>query len=221
MPNYTLTRSRRRTLAIYVRDGAVEVRAPLRTPQRDIDAFVASRAQWINEKRAQTSERAQQRAAFSLSYGSSVLLRGTEHTISAAVPNESNTAFAVPAGLSPAELMTAVVQIYRRLAKAHLTERTSHLAELMGVSPSAVKVNGAKTRWGSCSAKRSINFSWRLLMADDEVIDYVIVHELAHLRELNHSPRFWAIVAQALPDYKTRQARLTLLQRRLSVEEWK
>jgi len=102
-------------------------------------------------------------------------------------------------------------------ARAHeiLPERVAHFAALMGLSPTQVKISGAQSRWGSCSSKGSLNFSWRLMLADEDVIDYVVVHELAHLREMNHSPRFWAVVAQAMPDYKTRQAKLKALQRKI------
>ncbi|MDR2568929.1 MAG: M48 family metallopeptidase, partial [Oscillospiraceae bacterium] len=74
--------------------------------------------------------------------------------------------------------------------------------------------------WGSCSAKKSLNFSWRLIMADEDVIDYVVVHELAHLIEMNHSVRFWAVVERVLPDYRERQKWLRELQRKLNVEDW-
>ena len=93
-------------------------------------------------------------------------------------------------------------------------------AKRMDVTPTAIKINGAKTRWGSCSAKKSLNFSWRLIMADDDVIDYVVVHELAHIAEMNHSARFWALVEGALPDYQSRKAKLKALQQRLSIEDW-
>ena len=86
--------------------------------------------------------------------------------------------------------------------------------------PSAVKINGAKTRWGSCSSKKSINFSWRLIKADDDVIDYVVVHELSHITEMNHSPNFWAIVENILLDYRERKVKLKRLQKRLSMENW-
>jgi hypothetical protein len=114
----------------------------------------------------------------------------------------------------------ARIREYTLAAKAHLPERAAYYAAQMGVTPAAVKVNGAKTRWGSCSSKGSLNFSWRLMMADDGVVDYLVVHELAHLKEMNHSPRFWAIVQNVLPDYKERQKRLRALQKRLMVESW-
>jgi len=93
----------------------------------------------------------------------------------------------------------------RARAKEILPQRVAHFADLMELSPTQVKVSSAKSRWGSCSSKGSLNFSWRLMLAGDEVIDYVVVHELAHLREMNHSPRFWAVVEQAMPDYQRRK----------------
>ncbi|MCL2531009.1 MAG: M48 family metallopeptidase [Oscillospiraceae bacterium] len=96
----------------------------------------------------------------------------------------------------------------RKQAKALLPGRVEHFAGIMSVAPNTMRVTGATTRWGSCSSRGSLNFSWRLMLCDDDVIDYVVVHELAHLREMNHSPRFWAIVEQVLPDYKRRKEKL-------------
>ena len=122
--------------------------------------------------------------------------------------------------LPPKHIKAVCVEIYRMLAKRDLTAKTLDFAEQMGVMPAAVKITGAKRRWGSCSSKKTINYSWRLIMADDAVIDYVVVHELAHLIEMNHSSRFWNIVEMMLPDYKLRQAQLKELQKRLSKENW-
>jgi predicted metal-dependent hydrolase len=126
----------------------------------------------------------------------------------------------MPPGLPPEEIKAACVQVYRLLAKRDLTAKALEFAKKMGVMPSAVKINGATTRRGSCSAQKSLNFSWRLIMADDDVIDYVIVHELAHITEMNHSARFWALVEGVLPDYQSRRVKLKALQRRLSTEDW-
>ena len=187
MIHYTLTRSKRKTLVLYIREGGVDVRAPLRMPKRDIDGFVDAKAAWIADKLARSREREACREAFARLHGASVPSR---------------------------------IEGYIAAAKEHLPLRAAHFAELMGVKPAAVKVSGARTRWGSCSAKRSLCFSWRLMMADAEAVDYVVVHELAHLTEMNHSARFWAIVGSILPDYRERQKRLRLLQGRLAGEDW-
>ncbi len=227
---YTLTRSRRKTVALYVReDGTAEVRAPLRLPKAEIDRFVASKADWLAGKRAQRQTLAARRAAFELRYGDTVLYKGKEYPIAAregkrvgfdAGSDAADACFFLPPGLDAARIKAACVQIYRLQAKNELAALAAQYARAMGVRPAAVKVSGARTRWGSCSAKGSLNFSWRLMMADDPVIRYVVVHELAHLRELNHSPRFWAVVAGVVPDYAARRARLTELQLRLGGEDW-
>jgi len=90
----------------------------------------------------------------------------------------------------------------RRAAAAYLPRRTAELSALMGASYTNVKINFARTRFGSCNAKNGINFSARLMRYSPRAIDYVIIHELAHTWEHNHSPRFWQIVARFMPDYK-------------------
>ena len=220
---YILIRSNRKTAAIYIRDGRVEVRAPLKMPKSDIDKFVASKEKWISGHLAVSQERVERREAFSKSYGDTVLYLGKEYSISARDGGRvgfDDSVFYMPPGLAPKQIIAACVQVYRLLAKRDLTAKTLDFAARMGVMPSAVKINGARTRWGSCSVKMSINFSWRLIMADADVVDYVVVHELAHLSEMNHSGRFWAIVAEVLPDYAERRSRLRELQRNLGAENW-
>ena len=222
MTGFTLTRTRRKTIALYIRNGGVEIRAPLRASMRDIDNFVASKEKWITDKLMQSNERAIRRENFNLNYGDSVTYRGNEYPIAARAGKlvGFDERFYMPPDLSPEQIKAACVQIYRLLAKRDLTNKVLNYAKMMGVMPSAVKINGAKTRWGSCSSKKSINFSWRLIMSEDDVIDYVVVHELAHLIEMNHSAKFWAIVENILPNHRERESKLKLLQKRLSMEDW-
>jgi predicted metal-dependent hydrolase len=223
MADYTLIRSRRKTVALYVREGSVEVRAPLKTPKGEIDRFVASKQAWITEKLAKSAEQAVRRREFALGYGHTVTYRKKEYPI-VAVDGSSvgfgGGRFYMPPGLSPEQIKSACVLIYRMLAKRDLTQKALEFAGRMNVAPASVKINGAVCRWGSCSSKKNINFSWRLVMADDDTIDYVVVHELAHLTEMNHSDRFWNIVKSTLPDYRSRITRLKELQRRLICENW-
>ena len=93
---------------------------------------------------------------------------------------------------------------------AHFHERASHWAPQLGVTFGRVSVKDQKSLWGSCSRAGNLNFSWRLRLAPPEVLDYVVVHELAHRLEMNHSPRFWAHVARLCPDYKARRKWLRL-----------
>ena len=122
--------------------------------------------------------------------------------------------------LPEAELRAALVDFYRKAAKALLPSAVERFATLVGKAPQQVRITSAKTRWGSCSAKGGLNFSWRLLCAPPEAMDYVVVHELAHLIEFNHSSRFWAIVEGILPDYKARRQSLKEVQESLLRQGW-
>jgi len=223
MIDYTLTRSNRKTIALYVRDGAVLVRAPYRMTQENIDRFVASKEKWISDRLAKSNEQMALRRSFSLNYGDPVVYQGKKYPIiekQGDLVGYDGEHFYMPPDLRPEEIKNACVQIYRLLAKNELPAKALEYARKMAVMPTAVRINGAKTRWGSCSSKKSLNFSWRLVMADDDVIDYVVVHELAHITEMNHSARFWALVQSIIPDYEERKARLIELQHRLNNEEW-
>jgi predicted metal-dependent hydrolase len=91
---------------------------------------------------------------------------------------------------------------YQHQAKIILAERLQYWSEQMNTRYLSMRITGAKTRWGSCSRKRSINFSWKLIMAPIEVVDYVVVHELAHITHHNHSKNFWAVVNQTYPKWR-------------------
>lgn len=92
--------------------------------------------------------------------------------------------------------------LYRRKAREHFKDRVETFAEEMGVEYDSIAVRNQRTRWGSCSPKENLSFNWRLMMAPAEVLDYVIVHELAHLKETNHTRRFWRIVREHCEGYK-------------------
>jgi len=216
-------RSKRKTVALYIRKGGVEVRAPLEMPKHEIDKLVISKEKWITDRLEKSREQAEKRSSFALNYGDIVTYLGKQHPVTAKDGNSvgfDDERFYMPPNLPPEQIKAACVQIYRMLAKRDLTQKTLFFAKQMSVMPSAVKINGANTRWGSCSTKKSLNFSWRLIMADDGVVDYVVVHELAHITEMNHSPRFWAIVESVLPDYRERKEKLKALQQKLNAEDW-
>jgi predicted metal-dependent hydrolase len=94
---------------------------------------------------------------------------------------------------------------YKKQARAVLAERVDFFARKYGFEVSKIRISSARTRWGSCSRKGTLSFTWKLVMAPPEVVDYVVVHELCHLRVLNHSPSFWAQVEAILPDYKAKR----------------
>lgn len=92
---------------------------------------------------------------------------------------------------------------YRQAAKEYIPKRVAYYAQLLDVTYATISIRDQKTRWGSCSSKGNLSFSWRLILAPPKVLDYVVVHELCHRKEMNHSPRFWALVESMIPDYKT------------------
>lgn len=103
-----------------------------------------------------------------------------------------------------------------RKALERIPKRVAYYASIMGVSYGRITIREQKTRWGSCSSKGNLNFNWKLVLMPEEVLDYVVVHELAHRKEMNHSKRFWKIVEEVLPDYRERKRMLTELGRRFS-----
>ncbi|SHK65460.1 M48 family metallopeptidase [Hespellia stercorisuis] len=93
-------------------------------------------------------------------------------------------------------------QTYREQARQAIIPRVNYFAERMELRPNSIRIKEQKSRWGSCSSKRNLNFNWRLVLMPQEVMDYVVVHELCHLRYMNHSQEFWAYVEQIMPDYR-------------------
>ena len=100
-------------------------------------------------------------------------------------------------------------------AKKIFPERTAYFAERMGVTYNRITIREQKTRWGSCSSAGNLNFNWKLVLMPSELLDYVVVHELAHRKEMNHSPRFWAVVEKELPDYRERREKLKKMGKQL------
>jgi len=204
-----IVRTRRKTLALIVKpDGSVIVRAPMRIPAKSIDKFIEKYADWVERKRA---EALAFRPPPPRQYlpGEQFLFLGRAYPLEI-VPGQRpplllNGGFK----LSEAAQSRAVdvfERWYRARAKQILSERVRCYAEEHGFAYKAVRITSARTRWGSCSSSGSLSFSWRLILAPVEVVDYVVVHELAHTVFHNHSKRFWKQVEKLMPDYKERKA---------------
>ncbi len=199
-----LVRSKRRTIALIVeRDGRLTVRAPMRTSQREIESFVAEKADWIERTRRKMKSNILTPKQYV--DGERFLFLGSSFDLRLVRPQRPSLKFDNGFYLSrSAEKRGEAVftRWYKKRALEIIAERVNQFAKRHGFSPKQVRITSARTRWGSCSPDGTLNFTWRLAMAPLEVIDYVVVHELAHLRVKNHSKRFWRAVESILPDYK-------------------
>ncbi len=108
--------------------------------------------------------------------------------------------------MSPDTVRAAIERWYRRQAHPVFAERATHWNAQFGYNYGRIAIRDQKSRWGSCSRQGNLNFNWRLLLAPLAVLDYIVIHELAHLKEGNHSPRFWALVAEQCPNYRDQRA---------------
>ncbi len=222
---YTIKRSSRKTVGIYIKpNGSVEVRAPYSISDKVIAEFVDSKRDWIASHIEKIAEHAANSEVTALDFGSKILLRGVEYPI---VAGDSNIArfdgsrFILPQSLPCDEFPRVLGELYRIMAKDYIPSRVKHYAEIMKLTPSDVKINSAKTRWGSCSGKNSLNFSYFVMMADDRLIDSVVVHELSHIAHHDHSAKFWELVHRTMPDYDKSAEALKRLSERIVREGWK
>ena len=196
---YRLERSsRRRSIGLKITADGLIVVLPARAPLQEAERAIQSKLKWILEKLALP-----QRAAIEpLAAGGSVLWQGEYRRV---LPTSGRTRLEPDilyvSELSP--LPVSLMRFYQRSAKPYFLQRLACWSAHMGLQPRQLFLSSAKSRWGSCTALGDIRLNWRLMQAPPQVIDYVVIHELAHLAELNHSPRFWAIVAAACPDWKT------------------
>lgn len=136
-------------------------------------------------------------------------LPGTIHSAAKEIEAAGGKALALTVDIREEEAVQAAVQAWlMRQARAHFTARLNHFAPLLGVRWSRLRLSSAQTRWGSAKADGSIALNWRLLHHAPAVIDYVVAHELAHLRVMDHSPRFWSTLATVVPDHAALRRRL-------------
>jgi hypothetical protein len=205
-----LIHSRRRTIALIVqRDGSLTVRAPLRMPDEQVLEFVRSHAGWIHKKQAQVKATPSfPRKQFV--DGESFLYLGNEYPLSLVVVQKqglifTNSRFRMKLS-SPTRARGLFIRWYKQQALKVISEQVARYSLQNGFRFQKLRISSARTRWGSCSPNGSLSFTWRLVLAPLDVIDYVVVHELAHTQIPNHSKKFWARVAEIMPDYMKRLA---------------
>ena len=225
---YLTKRSKRKTLAIHITKNGLEVRAPLKMSQRYIDSFVSAKANWIQKKLEYMESLKTSESKFKIDYGSTILFMGRDYIITALDENEdqrkiylSDNEVKVAPGKTETELKACLISFYKAYAKEQIFNRVKYYCRIMKIPIPKVRITSAKTRWGSCSSEGNINFSWLLVMADANAIDYVVIHELAHLTHHNHSEKFWKLVKKYCPEFWIHIKTLITLGKKLQTEDWK
>jgi len=200
-----LIRSKRRTIALIIeRDGSLTVRAPMRAPHAAIETFVQQKTDWITRTREKMKS-VQPILGKQYIDGEKFLLLGSSFDLKLVGLQKHSLHFDSGFTLHRAA-QTKGEQVFTRWYKERalevITERVKQYSQQYNFTPKQVKISSAKTRWGSCSSSGTLNFTWRLVMAPLDVIDYVVVHELVHLRVKDHSSKFWKAVEAIYPEYK-------------------
>lgn len=175
-PEVQITRAHRKSITLKInKNGVLQVRAPRFMLAFQIQNFIKKHSDWIETHYKQYLTQAQEEKYYL--YGEVLDVENFQ-------------------------LKEAMITFYKQEAKKYIIPRCRELAQKHGFSYDAIRITSAMTRWGSCSSKKTLNFSYRLVMTPKECIDYVIIHELCHLREMNHSHKFWSEVTAIMPEYK-------------------
>lgn len=206
--SYKVIRSKRRTIALAVTaDASLIVRAPMNTPLSYIERLVESKIDWIRRAVVRVSSRPRP-IAHDYIDGESFLYLGKSYKLRVVKNSEKKLDFRSEFLLSSKEKWHArelLTAWYKKEAKKKLCERVEWCSRRAGISYKSIKITTANKRWGSCSTSGNLNFSWRLIMAPLLVVDYVVVHELAHIEHKNHSKAFWNSVKVMYPNYEKAQ----------------
>jgi predicted metal-dependent hydrolase len=210
--SYVLHRSHgRRRISLSVDERGLRIGAPLRASMREIETVLRDHARWVMRKLSEWGEkrvpgRRWVGGEILMFFGKPLQLNITTGPNSAeSVAHHENTLQISTQRMQPENIAALAHTWLRTQALTDFAVRVERFRETMAVAPVDIRLSNARTRWGSCHASGRILLNWRLIQMPARLIDYVVVHELAHLHEMNHSPRFWAVVAKEIPDYAARR----------------
>ena len=212
--DYVLLRRRgRRGVGLRVDETGLTVSAPATLPVARIEAVIRDSAAWVLKKVAEWQARQVPRAAWcdgaSLPFlGAHLVLRLREGTRFHAERAGDELLLKAPPAAAETAIRAAVVTWYKRFALPYLQERVAAHCARSGIEPPRLMLSSALARWGSCNTRREVRLTWRLVKAPEALVDYVICHELAHLRHMNHSRAFWGEVERQCPGYRRLRAEL-------------
>jgi predicted metal-dependent hydrolase len=208
---YHLRRSQRRTIGLTIDQRGLRVGAPHKAQLADIEKLIHQHSAWVLDKLAdwQTRPIAQKHE---ITDGCVISILGAPLTVRITQSDRPHWEFSGGAlHLRPTTKVNAgnlLNTALREKARHVVAERLTIYASELGVATPPLRLSSARTRWGSCSPHGSIALNWRLILMPLSILDYVVCHELAHLKEMNHSHRFWSVVAQICPDWRTRRREL-------------
>ncbi|WP_077034024.1 M48 family metallopeptidase [Pelomonas sp. KK5] len=216
---YELKRARRRSIGFIVGADGLRVSAPRWLPQAAIDSALVHKSDWILRKLVEQRERAQRLQASRIEWRDGatmpylgeplrLVLRPEQSGVTLDEEGGALLVGGLPQAAAEEQIRDTVQAWLQRRAKAFFEPRCQHYAAELGVTMKQLRLSSAQTRWGSASADGSIRLHWRLIHYAPSIIDYVVAHELAHLREMNHSPRFWDLVRSVMPDFEEARGRL-------------
>lgn len=201
--------SRRKTADIRVEEGAVLLIVPTATSLEKIDQLLLAKRQWIKEKMLVQREMAPASSKEFVSgeafpyLGRNYRLKVTSGAFAPVKLLQGRLVVQVPEGSKqPHMIRNALVRWYKRQAEQKINEKVSRYAPLVGVQPNGVSIKTFKARWGSCTAKGELEFNWKIMLAPNRMVDYVVAHELCHLIHHDHSAEFWKELARVMPDYQ-------------------
>lgn len=187
-------RARRISLRVSDLDGKVTLTLPAHVAEREALAFARDKADWIR------AAQARRQPTGVIGIGSAVPFLGRDLPVRAA-PRAAITDDAILVPDNPARLGARLTALLKEAARARIAPAVATHAGALGRRAGRITLRDTRSRWGSCTTRGDLMFSWRLVMAPPEVLDYVVAHEVAHLVEMNHSPAFWALVEQLRPTY--------------------
>ena len=212
---YLFQRVRRRSIGFVVGPDGLEVRAPKWVTLKEVELGLQERGEWVLRKWAEMQERQKNirqiewREGASLDYlGGPIHLRLSPENGRSELNGQRELLLALPHNAEPSQIRDAVQAWLMREAKDLFETRLNFYAPQMGVQWRRLSLSNAGSRWGSARIDGAIRLNWRLIHLKPDAIDYVVVHELAHLHEMNHSPAFWKVVASILPDHMARRKEL-------------
>ena len=209
--NYSVSYQKRKTIQLkIIALDRIVITAPPKTTQSDVEKILYSKVKWITKHMLHYQEIAENPLNDSVSHGSQLLFMGVPHEL--IFEHATNNAPSIKC--EPKIIRLKLINCEETVIRSHLktwykeqafqllSSLTAQWSQKLGVKPKRIVIKDQKTRWGSCSSLGNINYNWRIIMAPTEVIDYLIVHELCHLKIPNHSNNFWQMVGIYVPNFK-------------------